>query len=199
DSDSNQTTIGTDYLIYEEFNFKRVNENEGFPVVSFSLDRVLPTPNDNVPFEKIIDFKRKRKQNLLQFKKQLSDFQVKVSKTKSKAELKEVAITFQESLVEGVADLNAVLSDSKIESSFKLFKSLINLKSPTMFATAGALLNNTFDLINLPVNLTAIGLVTIGVIELTGNYIELRNKQRAKERESPFSYIYQAQKSGLIE
>lgn len=198
DIDSEQTTIGTDYATYEKFNFRRVKEKEGFPVVSFSLDNVLPTPKDNVPLEKILDFKRKRKQNLLHFKKHLSDFQVKVSKTKSQAELKEVAITFQEGLVTGVEDLRAVLGDAKIDNGLKSFKSLINLKSPTMLATAGAFLNNKLDLINLPVDFTAIGLTAMGAIELTCNYIELRNKQRAKERESPFSYIYQAQKYSLV-
>ncbi|MCX2431112.1 DUF6236 family protein [Pedobacter sp. GR22-10] len=198
DVDSEQTTIGTDLSTYEKFNFKRVKEKEGFPVVSFNLDNVLPSPKANVPLEKILDFKRKREQNLLHFKKYLSDFQVKVSKTKSQAELKEVAITFQEGLVTGVEDLKAVLSDSKIESGFKSFKALINLKSPTMFATAGALLNDKFDLVNLPVSLASIGLATIGAIELTGNYIELKNKERAKLRESPFSYIYQAQRYGLL-
>jgi hypothetical protein len=44
DIDGNQTTIGTDYFSYEKFNFKRVSESAGFPVVSLNLDRVLPTP-----------------------------------------------------------------------------------------------------------------------------------------------------------
>jgi len=198
DIDSNQTTIGTDFITYEKFNFKRVTDNAGFPVVSFNLDKVLPTPKDNVPFEKIIDFKRKREQNLLHFKKYLSDFQVKISNAKSQAELKESAMTFQEGLITGVQDLHAVLSDSKIESSFKSFKSLVNLKSPTLLASAGAIANSKLDLIHLPISLQAIGIATMGAIELTGNYIELRNKTRAKERESPFSYIYQAQNYGIL-
>ena len=198
DIDKEQTTIGTDYPTYEKLNFKRVNENEGFPVLSFRLDNVLPTPKDNVPLEKILDFKRKRKHNLLHFKRHLSDFQVRVSKTKSQAELKEVVVTFQESLVTGVEDLKAVLGDAKIDSGLRSFKSLINIKSPTLLATAGTFLNNKLDLIHLPVDLTAIGLGTIGAIELTCNYIELQNKQRAKERESPFSYVYQAQKYGIV-
>jgi hypothetical protein len=198
DIDGNQTTIGTDNYDYEKLNFKRVNESKGFPVVSFSLNNVLPTPKENVPLEKIIDFKRLRQQNLLHFKKYLSDFHKKVSSTNTKTELKEFAITFQEDILKGVKDLNAVLSDSRIECGFKSFKSLINLKSPTLLATAGTFINNKLDMFQLPLNLTSIGLITIGAIELTGNYIELRNKERAKERESPFSYIYHAQKQGLI-
>jgi hypothetical protein len=198
DIDSNQTTIGTDYVAYEKFNFKRVSNDAGFPVVSFNLERVLPTPKDNVPFEKIIDFKRKREQNLLHFKRHLSDVQSKISKSESEAELKEIAINFQEGLLMGVQDLHALLADSKIESSFKSFKSLINLKSKTVLASLGAVANAKLGLIHLPISFQAIGIAALGAIELTGNYIELRNKTRAKERESPFSYIYQAQNYGIL-
>lgn len=198
DIDSEQMTIGTDRVFYERFNFKRVNEKHGTPVISLSLDSVLPTPNPNVALDKIIKFKLSREQNLLHFKKTLSDFQVKIAKCKSQSELKEVAITFQESLINGVQDLSAVLNDARIDSKLKTFKSLISIKSPTTLLTVGAMINEKFDMFKLPVDLTAVGIATIGAIELTFNYIEQVNKQRAKERDSPFSYIYQAQKSGII-
>lgn len=199
DIDSEQTIIGTDYLAYEKFNFRRVTQDKGFPVVSFSLNNVLPTPKQNVPLEKIIDFKRKRSDNLLHFKRTVSDFQSKISKTKSQAELKEVAITFQESLVTGVKDLNAVLGDSRIESTLKTFKSLINLKSPTLISSAGVLANEKLNLVNLPFSWEAIGLAAIGALELTCSFVEARNKNKVKLRESPFSYVYQAQRYGIIE
>jgi len=199
DIDSEQTTIGTDHISYEKLNFRRVSQDKGFPVVSFSLNNILPTPKINVPLEKIIDFKRKRSDNLLHFKRILSDFQTKISKTESQAELKEVAITFQESLITGVKDLDAVLGDSNIESMLKTFKSLIKINSPTLIASAAVLANDKLNYINIPFNWEAIGLATIGTIELTYNYIEARNKQRVRLRESPFSYIYQAQRYGIIE
>lgn len=199
DIDSNQTTIGTDYYTYEKFNFKRVSSDEGFPVVSFNLNNILPTPKANVPFEKIIQFKKKRSENLNHFKKTISDFQTRISNSSSESELKENAINFQESLVNGVNDLAAVLRDGKVDFSIKTLKSLINLKSPTVIATLGTTLATKTNLIEVPVNLSAIGLASMGAIELTTNYIENRNKQRAKLRESPFSYIYYANKYGIVE
>jgi hypothetical protein len=198
DIDGNQTTIGTDLIAYEKFNFRRVTNDGGFPVVSFNLERVLPMPKDSVSFKRIVDFKKKRNQNLLHFKRLLSDFQSKISKSKSQAELKETAIDFQEGLIIGVQDLHAVLRDSKIESGFKSFKSLVSLKSPSLLASVGAIANAKLDLIHLPISFQAVGIVAMGAIEVTTNYIELRNKIRAKERESPFSYIYQAQNHGIL-
>jgi hypothetical protein len=198
DIDSNQTTIGTDRLIYEKFNFRRVSDESGFPVVSFNLNNVLPSPKANVPFEKLIDFKKQRHQNLSHFKKTVSDFQVKISNSSSNAELKENAINFKETLKNGVDDLRAVLNDHRIDFRVKSLKSLINLKTPTSIAAATAAINSTLNLVQVPVDLTAIGLATIGAIELGTNYIESRNKDRATLRESPFSYIYYAQKQGIL-
>src|SRR5690606_18197749 len=198
DIDSNQTTIGTDYVSYERFNFKRVSEKDGFPVVSINLNNVLPTPRENVPFEKIVSFKKKREQNLRHFKKTMSDFQNKISNSASNAEMKETAIDFQESLLNGVDDLAATLKDHKIGFTTKSIKSLINLKTPTSIAAIGTVLNSNLNIIEIPLNMAAIGVATIGAIELTTNYIENRNKQSAKLRESAFSYIYYAKKQGII-
>lgn len=199
DIDSNQTTIGTDYYNYEKFNFKRVSEKDGFPVVSFNLENVLPTPKANVPFEKIIQLKRRRNDNLNHFKKTISEFQSKIAKSKSEAEIKENAINFQETLINGVSDLTAVMKDQKIDFGVKTLKSLINLKSPTAITAIGTAIASKTNLIEVPINLGVIGLATMGSIELTTSYIDNRNKQRAKLRESPFSYIYYANKYGIIE
>ncbi|MES2748412.1 MAG: DUF6236 family protein [Bacteroidota bacterium] len=199
DIDSNQTTIGTDYYTYEKFNFKRVSQSDGFPVVSFNLNNVLPTPKANVPFERIIQFKKKRSDNLNHFKKTISEFQTKISKSKSEGEIKENAINFQETLLNGLNDLTAVMNDQRIDFGIKTLKSLISLKSPTALAALGTAIASKTNLIEVPVNLGAIGLATMGAIELTTSYIDNRNKQRAKLRESPFSYIYYANKYGIIE
>lgn len=198
DIDSDHTTIGTDYATYEKYNFKRVNEKNGFPVVSFNFDNVLPTPKDNVPFEKIIDFKRKREDNLRHFKKTLSDFQSNISNSQSNSEMKEIAVNFQETLVSGVQDLTAVLKDGKIAHTVKSLKSLINLKSPTTLTSVGSLVNSQIDLINVPINLNIAGLAIMGAVELTTNYIDMRNKQRAQVRENSFSYIHYAHRQGII-
>jgi hypothetical protein len=198
DIDSNQTTIGTDYYSYEMFNFKRVGKEKGFPVISLILDRVLPTPLNNVPLEKIVKFKNKRADNLRHFKKKLSDFQTKISNSKSQAELKEITIGFKETLINGVNDLDKTLKDSNLETGFKTFKSLINVKSSTTLLTVGAFVNSKVDAINIPLDWTLIGIGAMGAIELTGNYIEAKNKERAKLRESAFSYLHYASKARII-
>lgn len=196
--DNEQTTIGTDFITYERFNFKNTGKKGGFPVVSFDLNNILPTPDGSVSLEEIINFKRRRSDNLRHFKRTISDFQTKVSNAQSNAELKETAIDFQEDLINGVQDLTAVLKDAKIENTLKTFKSLINIKSPTLWAAAGTVLNSHLDFVHLPLNLTAIGIPAMAALELSTKYVEARNKRMAETRQSPFSYLYYARKRRII-
>lgn len=198
DIDGDQTSIGTDLAYYEKLNFKRVNENVGFPVVSLNLNKVLPSPRANVPLERIIDFKRRREDNLRHFKRILSEFQVRIAHTESSDEFKETAINFKETLINGVNDLNAVISDSRIETAYKSFKSLISIKSPTTWLTVGAMLNTRIQGANIPLSWEAFGIGSVGAVEIAGTYIESRNRERARLRESPFSYLYYANKYGII-
>ncbi|MEI9918524.1 MAG: DUF6236 family protein [Bacteroidota bacterium] len=190
DIDANQTTIGTDIPDYERLNFKKVREDEGFPVVSVSLDKLLPSPKPHVSLEQIIDFKNQRSDNLIHFKKIISDCLSKISKAKSNTELKEITASFTESLSIGVKDLTTVLGDSKIDSTFKTLKSLINLRAPALL-TSGAFTGSLYGN-------TTTGLAIGAGIEITATFIEARNRNRAKLRESPFSYLYKAQQAGLI-
>lgn len=193
DIDTEHTTIGTDVGAYEQFNFKRVSKDKGFPVVSCNLSNVLPTPREDVPLKKIIKFKRKRKDNLLRFNKKLSDFQSKLSKSESRAELKETTYNFQNELKTGVNDLVAVLGDSKIDCTLKTFRSMINIKTPGIFGATGLASAAVIGGVSIP-----LGLGLAAGIQLGANYIDLRNKQRAALRKEPFSYVYYARKSGII-
>jgi hypothetical protein len=199
DIDTEYTTISTDRAIYNEFNFKRALPGSGFPVVSVDLKNVLPVPRFDVPFETIVDFKRKREDNLINFKKHLSDFQSKISNAKSQAELKEHLVNFQDTLAAGVLDLSAVLKDSKIEYGFKTLKSLTTLKSPIVIGAVASVANTISETVNIPLALNIGGLGAMAAIELATGFVEALNKERVKVRESPFSYIYQAQKAGIIQ
>jgi len=198
--DKKQTTIGTDYGIYEKFNFKRVNEVKGFPVVSLNLSGLLPSPIPNVPLEKIIDFKRKRNDELLHFRKILMDFQGKISKAKSNQELKEISVAFQENIKVGIKGLSTTLKEYRIETVSKSLKSLISIKSPTTWLSAAAIIDQDHQLLSNPISLPVkvAGVLTVAMVELYANFIEVRNKKMAKTKDSAFSYLLQAQRAGII-
>lgn len=196
--DKEQTTIGTNYGIYEKFNFKKTGEKNGFPIVNFNLTNVLPTPAANVPLEDIIDFKIKRKDELLNFRKILMDFQNKISKVKTNQELKEVSTSFQESIQVGIKNIEKTIKDYKLETNYKTLNSLINLKSPTFLTSAIALADEKYNFLNIPLTIKLVGLATVGFLQIRGAYIEVRNKELAKTRDSAFSYLLRAQNYGIV-
>jgi len=196
--DKNHVTIGTDLATYENFNFKKVSKERGFPVVSVNLNSVLPTPNPNISIGDIVKFKRDYRENLLHFRKKLSDFHSSVSKAKTQAELKEQCANFGDEIKMGVKDLAKAMKSSKLEYRLKSLKSLIGLKSPTTWLTALEAANTALHILPVAFPAAAVGIATVGAIELATNYVENRNKTAIKFAESPFSYIHKAREFGIV-
>ncbi|WP_257657883.1 DUF6236 family protein [Parapedobacter lycopersici] len=196
DINPEQMTIGTDANAYETLNFRRVAKKEGFPAIRVALNNILPTPAENVPLEKIIDFKRRRIDNLKSFRLLLSEFNSKISSSTSLSELKEISFNFQDTISLGVRDISDVLADSNISHVGKSLTSLINIRSPTtLLAAAGGL--SKAGLLMLPFDVTGFGLATVATLQIGYSHIENRNQRRAAIRNSPFSYLYYARKYGL--
>jgi hypothetical protein len=200
--DNNHTTIGTDYSVYEKFNFKRVNNAEAFPVVNLNLVNILPSPTPNVPLEKIIDFKKERKDELVYFRKILMDLQNKISKAKSQQELNDIAVSFQENMKVGIKTLRATFKDYRMEFISKTLKSLIGIKSPSTWFAAASVADQYYPFLNnepisIPIKVGTTLLA--GAVEVYSNYIEVRNKMFAKTRDSSFSYLLQAQRAKILQ
>lgn len=198
DIDKEQTTIGTNYGVYEKFNFKRVDKKEGFPIISLNLSNALPTPMAHVPLEKIIDFKYRRKDELINFRRILMDLQNKISKAKSNQELNEVIVSFQESLQVGIKNLKKTAKDYKLETWYKSLNSLINLKSPALWTSAATILDEKYSFLHQPLAVKLIGISSLAFIQLRGSYVEVRNKQLTKTRDSAFSYLLNAQNARIL-
>lgn len=196
--DPEHVTIGTDNSIYERYNFRSVNGIKGGPVLSFYLNKILPTPIEDVPFEKIIEFKRKRNDNLIEFRKIISGFESKLSGAGSASELKSIVVGFEEELTKGTNDLAATLNDSKIKYALKGLNSLINIKSPTSWTAVGSMINQGMNLINISLPLNILGVVAVAGIQLSINYVEKGNENRERLRKGSFSYIYDAQRRGIL-
>ena len=192
------TVIGTDYRIYERFNFKPISGSNGTHVASVDFRGLIPSPTNKVSIKDIVSFKRKREPNLTAFRKLLLDAEKKLSQTKSNQEAKEIIVSFQEDLKKGLIDMASVFRDSKIDLIFKSLKSLVNYKSSTLVASAAVLFNEKYKISGMPGWLEGIAIVTAGAIDIGSVYLESRNKLLAEDRKSAFSYLYHAQRAGIV-
>lgn len=192
----NPTIIGTGFSIYESLNFKAPSKSEGELVTNLSLNNLLPVPIDNVPFEAILDFKRKRKANLVRFRKILLNYDKQLSSAESPENIRDIVADFKEELTLGIADLQNALKSSKITSSLRTIKSLLAFSKYPIVVAAGTYAEQK---LKLPTGSLSISTTAItGLIEFGCNYIEKRSERGGIVQESAFSYVYDAQQAGLI-
>lgn len=207
DIDIQATIPGTDRREYERLIYDAPSRSEGFLCLDARFSNALPIPRDDVPLSDILEFKRKRRTELLNFRELIGRFQCQLSQAKSRRELKEIVVRFKECTEKGINNLGALLQDAKIATTVGSLKTIINVKSPTFWASFLSLIvpqatkviaHQTTKVIELPLEWTLRGLGLVGTIEVGYYLINQRNKRRATLRKSPFAYLYHAQAEGLL-
>jgi hypothetical protein len=189
------TVISTDYSVYEALNFRQVSQGQGSPIVNFNLNRLLPVPVDNVPFEKILDFKRERRDDLVRFRRIIFEYQNRISNAESDKHILEIVADLKEELVFGVKDLTKAMRSAKINSRLRNLRSVLNLSKYPGLAIAGDYIEKKFELPPQSVSMSTIALTA--AVELSLNFIE-HGLETNNNLDSAFSYVYEANKSGII-
>lgn len=197
-TDKQHTVVGTDLRVYEKLNFQQTKNGEGIRVINCNFKGLIPTPTRTVSMRDIIKFKRKRHDNLIAFRRFLLDVQSKLSTTTSNQEVKATLVSAQEDLNKGLKDMKAVFKDSRIDMIVKSLKSILNVQSSTAITGGAVLLNEKFEVAGLPAWVKASAIAAAGIIDVTSSYLEARNQRREYERNSPFSYLYHAQRDRII-
>lgn len=187
------TTIGTNMKSYEKFNFHRPGIEDVSPAISLKLQQLIPTPKQSVSLQEIISFKRRRQDNLIHFRRLITDFQLQISNSTSLGELEEAIINFKEELHLGVRDLKATMKDAGLLHNSKTFTALLPLIGSAAVDSTGFI--TQISELNIP--LTGLG-GAYSAIKLVPHFIERRNQRREEMRNSPFSYLIQAERSGII-
>ncbi len=196
--DEHPTVIGTDNHYYEHMNFSIKSGQDKIPCFSSNLNEVLPSPAPDVSFNKIIEFKKDRRDELIKIRTVISEYENSISNSESFAEVKDHMANFFDQIEIEVNKLKECCSDSKISTISKSLKSLINIKSPTAIASFAAIAGKTTEIAQLPTGYTMAGLFTVGGLELYHSYVNLRKERRAILRESSFSYLFHAERQGII-
>lgn len=153
---------------------------------------VLPVPTDDVPLKDIIKFKEERKTELLSLREIIDSYHKELSKSKDRKEIKEITIQFKEKVLKGKTNLEQNMKDSKLKKVFESFKSLISIKSQSFCEAIG------FTIAEVPLEISVPIIAGTAAIEIGSSLIASRNKHRADIRESPFSYLYHAEKKGVL-
>jgi hypothetical protein len=198
DGDIHSTVTGTDISAYESLIFETMSDTDGVACLATNLWNALPVPRDDVSLSDIIEFKHRRKDELLNFRQTLDDLQSEIKKCESQADVHQVLVKFKEKSDRSLANLEAVLSDSRLATVAGSIKTLIKLDSPALLATLFGAVNQATKITDIPIQWTLAGAGILGAVEIFSYLTDKRNEKRATLRNEPFSYVAYAKAEGLV-
>jgi hypothetical protein len=198
DEDSMATVPGTDLQEYENLIFEAMLPSDGFACLTTNYLNVVPVPREDVPLSDIVEFKRKRRSELLEFRQQMNEFHRSLRACQSKSDANDIAATFGEKITKELDKLKAVMDDSRLATVVGSLKTIIKLDSPALWATAGVMVGQATQVANVPIQWSVVGIGILGAVEIANFLSDKRNEQRATLRDSPFAYLYHAQREGIL-
>lgn len=192
DSELDYTIPGTDLKVYETMIYRASEVKHGFPSWDSKFLNVLPVPRDEVALRDIITFKRKRKSELLQFREVIDEIERDISQAESEKEIKRLLAQYRDKIKSKASKLNSEMKDLNIKTTLATFKSLIDIKSPVLWE---ALLSIPLE---IPPQISVPIVGTTAAIQVGYAWIDNKNRQRAKLRESSYSYLYYARRKRVV-
>ena len=185
-TDDKYITPSTDDKRYENIAFKSSNHDEQY-ALNIILKKCIPSPIESSPIESIIEFKKKRREELLNFRKYIKNFQFKITNAKSNTDKKEIIVGAKEDIELGINELDRLYKDSNINTSITTFDSLIKTDEPEQHEASTSS------------SIVGIGSSIGGTILVGSKSISTYCANKEKIDNSEFSYLFHAKKSGLVE
>ena len=174
DEDSMATVPGTDLQEYESLIFKAMLPSDGFACLTANYLNMVPVPREDVPLSDIVEFKRKRWSELLEFRQQINEFHRSLRACQSKSDANDIAATFSEKITKELDNLKAVMDDSRLATVVGSLKTIIKLDSPALWATAGVMAGRATQVADVPIQWSAVGIGILGAIEIA-NFLRNEN------------------------
>lgn len=155
----------------------------------------MPVPSINVPLKKVVAFKRKREDELRNFKNLLLEAEKNLIKADSIEEKKIELLQFSNNLKKGVDDIKKLLGDSKIDLALNSFSSLLDVKQPEIFGSL-----SSAGVGGAAAAIAACPLVGLGAaaVILLGTTVSSAFRIKREVANSAYSYVYHAQQEGIL-
>lgn len=181
--------LGTDTLAHsrEIYNHARSRTELQTQCCKINILNCLPQPAMDVSFEDILHFKRKRKDELDAFREKIRELETNIYRATSYEEIKHHETHFTENWQHYSKDYYKVLGESKIPFFLTSLLSIVAIPSinEALSSRLGPFFATALQ--------TAAPLVQIGI-----GYYEYKNKLHPNKADGSFSYIFRANKEGLI-
>lgn len=158
------------------------------------LNDCLPTPSTSATLRDIVKFKSKRKQELLQFREVLDNVEAEINAAENDQERKMKMIRFKERVQKEIIEIKKLLGDSKLDFVLNGLSSLLDFKQKEVVGTISGLSVAGAGVI---ASIPFVGLGA-GALLLSGTLISSFRKIKRQVQANSSSYIYYAQKAGIL-
>jgi hypothetical protein len=191
-NNKNLVIPSTDEQEFEKLTYQLADEK----VLTYriQLDNCLPAPSPNATLKDIIKFKNKRKQELLQFREVLDNTEAEINAADNDQDRKMKMIKFKEKIQKEILEIKKLLGDSKLDFVLNGLSSLLDFKQKEVVGTISGL-----GVVGAGV-ITSLPLIGLGAgaVLLTGTLISSFRKINRQVQANSSSYIYYAQKAGIL-
>jgi hypothetical protein len=185
-------TPGTDHLEYQDLAFRANDLKNSIRGAQVTIRGYLPMPVVDVPLIKIIEFKKKREDELQRFQKTIDVYNSRLNHATEDREVREIIRDFRVEMPREVEHIGKLFDDQKISYVLGAVKTLIGIGVPSSleFFTSLSYI--------LPTWLKILITGTAGAISIGSYMLDIRDKQREISEKSAYSYVYYAGKEGII-
>lgn len=190
---------GTDHPVYEFIAYPSPVKWEGQACFDVEFLNALPIPYENVPLSKILKFREKRRNELLQFRTVLDEFFKKLQQTTDPGNLRNTVTAFRENIERENHTIDRLLREEKIQRLLGSIKAMINVQQPTLWTKSFELAAKASGKItHMPIGWIAAGLAASGLINVSYRWIRASHRMAAELRDAPYAYLYYAKKGGFL-
>lgn len=191
DSAEETTIPGTDFGLFKDFIFQTEKRNFSASCFELTLQDILPVPSQDTPIEKILEFKSKRRDELISFREVIWDIQNELKNSQEVGQIRDIASRYSDLINTRVSDLSKTMQ----EDNFQLLRGSLETLVKTDSIPS---LSLVFDPFQIPIEYKLAGLGVLGVISVSNYLLDRRNERRKLLRENSFSYLYHAEHEGII-
>lgn len=187
--------LGTDEETRITEMYPRTHRKMDRVAVSLMLDKCLPIPAMDVGFEKILDFKEHRKDELLMLREKIQILEADISSCECVEEAKSLIMRFKESWERELILSEKMFNDDKISFVLGSLRSFI-----ADAGGAAGLLQwaQESGVMNIPKTAMGVAVGASGLVGLGAYYINYKNRTRNNTGNNGFAYIVSANKEGLV-
>jgi hypothetical protein len=175
---------------YTSLAFRSGDASMGTCSANVLIKNALPCPAENTPLMTILNFKDKRKDELLSFRTEIAALESKIATANSTDEIKQCVQQFTDEKNKALSNLNRSFSEAFVDGTLQSLRSLTRLGSPTLWLSMAASVQGMNAITQLPLSATLTGAAVTGSIEVGVTFISRMQQRKREFRDSAFAYVY---------